>query len=105
MKKTLLVIIFSILALVGISEAKAYFVKPGDTLCGIAKTFGISCGQIIVQNPQIENPDVIYPKEEISISEDYLVDVYDILSPLGSLGGVVPVRPTEFKTSLNEQKT
>ena len=43
-----------------------YIVKSGDTLSGIARRFGISLNQII-QNNNIQNPNLIYPGQRIII--------------------------------------
>lgn len=37
-----------------------YTVVPGDTLSGIAQKFGISLSDLILANPQLKNPDLIY---------------------------------------------
>ncbi|HEX3028528.1 MAG TPA: LysM peptidoglycan-binding domain-containing protein [Clostridia bacterium] len=44
-----------------------YTVKPGDTLSTIANTFGICLEAIIATNPQITNPDLIFPGQQICI--------------------------------------
>jgi len=44
-----------------------YVVKKGDTMWGIAKTYGISLGELIKANPQVENPNLIYPGQRLNI--------------------------------------
>lgn len=44
-----------------------YIVQSGDTLYTIALGFGISLQALIAANPQIENPDLIYPDQTIRI--------------------------------------
>ena len=44
-----------------------YTVKPGDTLSAISVRFGISLKELIAANPQIKNPDLIYPGNKINI--------------------------------------
>lgn len=44
-----------------------YEVEEGDTLSSIAERFGVSTSLILKANPKIENPDKIYPKENIYI--------------------------------------
>jgi len=44
-----------------------YKVKPGDNLTGIAKRNGISLAQLLKANPQIKNPDLIFPGQHIHI--------------------------------------
>ncbi len=72
--KRIVFIMLSLLLLSGahISFALAqgvntYTVQPGDTLWLIAKKFQIGLSEIIEANPQIKNPDLIYPKQKINI--------------------------------------
>ena len=51
----------------GFVGGSQYFVKPGDTLSHIAKDHGVSLDSLIAANPQIKNPDLIYPGDEIRI--------------------------------------
>ncbi|MGI6286209.1 hypothetical protein MHOCP_13160 [Moorella humiferrea] len=44
-----------------------YIVKPGDTLSGIARMFGTTVDQILAANPQITDPNLIYPGQRICI--------------------------------------
>ncbi|MGI9862552.1 SafA/ExsA family spore coat assembly protein [Moorella naiadis] len=44
-----------------------YIVQPGDTLNGIASMFGTTVEQILAANPQITNPNLIYPGQRICI--------------------------------------
>ena len=44
-----------------------YVVKPGDTLYLIAQRFGTTVNAILRLNPQITNPDLIFPWQEIRI--------------------------------------
>ena len=62
MKKVLLTLLIS--SLLGCS-AYAYTVKQGDTLSKIAKSLGVSYQQLAEENG-IENPNLIYPGQEIS---------------------------------------
>ncbi len=47
-----------------------YTVQSGDTLSAIAEANGITLAEVIRLNPQIENPDLIHPGDEVTISED-----------------------------------
>jgi spore coat assembly protein SafA len=38
-----------------------YTVRKGDTLWGIAKRYGVTLSELIAANPQIKNPNLIYP--------------------------------------------
>lgn len=44
-----------------------YTVKSGDTLNEIADAFGLSLSDLIAANPQISDPDSIFPGQEINI--------------------------------------
>lgn len=44
-----------------------YTVKKGDTLWGIAKRHGTALADLIAANPQIKNPNLIYPGNEVRI--------------------------------------
>lgn len=44
-----------------------YTVQSGDTLWGISQKYGISLNQIISLNPQITNPDLIYPGQKVRV--------------------------------------
>lgn len=48
-------------------EPKTYKVKKGDTLSKIAKAHKVTLKKLIAANPQIKNPDLIYPGEIINI--------------------------------------
>lgn len=42
-------------------------VKKGDTLWGIAKSYGVTLAALIAKNPQIKNPNLIYPGDKVRI--------------------------------------
>ncbi|GAB6875355.1 SafA/ExsA family spore coat assembly protein [Thermaerobacter litoralis] len=44
-----------------------YTVQPGDTLFLIAQRFGVSLQALIAANPQIPNPNVIFPGQQICV--------------------------------------
>ncbi|QSZ28360.1 SafA/ExsA family spore coat assembly protein [Aceticella autotrophica] len=48
-----------------------YIVKPGDTMWSIANMYGISLDCLIKANPQIPNPNLIYPGQQICIPTHY----------------------------------
>lgn len=45
----------------------AYIVKKGDSLWAIAKQYGVALAELIRANPQIKNPNLIYPGDEVNI--------------------------------------
>lgn len=48
-------------------EVGTYVVQKGDTLSGIASRFGITLSQLLALNPQITNPNLIYPGQVINV--------------------------------------
>ena len=49
------------------AKPKVYSVKSGDTMCAIAKRNGMSLEQLVKKNPQIKNPNLIYPGNKINL--------------------------------------
>lgn len=47
--------------------AKVYIVRRGDTLSLIAKRHGLTLAQLRAKNPQIKNPNLIYPNQKINV--------------------------------------
>ena len=54
-------------AAVSSSHSGTYLVCKGDTLWGIAKRYGVALTNLIAANPQIKNPNLIYPGETVVI--------------------------------------
>ena len=50
-------------------SATTYKVVSGDSLWKIAKKFQVGLSEIIEANPQIKNPNLIYPNDVITIPE------------------------------------
>lgn len=44
-----------------------YTVQPGDTLLFIAQRFGVSPSALIAANPQLPNPHLIFPGQQLCI--------------------------------------
>lgn len=44
-----------------------YTVQPGDTLFIIAQRFGVPLSAVIAANPQIPNPNVLFPGERVCV--------------------------------------
>lgn len=49
------------------AAARTYTVKRGDTLWGIARRYGVTLLSLIAANPQIKNPNRIYPGNEVKL--------------------------------------
>ena len=50
------------------SEEKYYTVQEGDSLSAIASRYDTSVVKLILLNPQIKNPHLIYPGDVIRLS-------------------------------------
>lgn len=51
----------------GAKETAVYLVRKGDTLWGIAKRYGVTLTALIAANPQIKNPNLIYPGDRVTL--------------------------------------
>ena len=49
------------------AAAETYTVRKGDTLWGIAKRYDVTLAALIAANPQIKNPNLIYPGDKVRI--------------------------------------
>ena len=70
-----------------------YVVQQGDTLSGIAQKFGVSLADLKAANPQILNPDLIFPGQVVVVPSGplpgtYVVQRGDTLSELAEKFGV-----------------
>lgn len=62
-----------------------YTVKSGDTLLSIARIYKLSLQDILALNPQISDPNLIFPGQEINVSVDAGKDFGDIKLMLPNL--------------------
>jgi len=52
-----------------LSDPSKYLVKSGDNLSKIAQQHGVDLQSLIAANPQIKNPDLIFPNQSINIPQ------------------------------------
>lgn len=78
-----------------VPTGSTYAVRKGDTLSGIAAKYGISLNAIERLNPQIKNPNLIYPGQVIHVSGTvppitavYVVKSGDTLSGIAAAHGI-----------------
>ncbi|MDR0889291.1 MAG: SafA/ExsA family spore coat assembly protein [Oscillospiraceae bacterium] len=66
------------LLLVTSAFAASHTVRSGDTMWKIAVKYEVGCSEIIKANPQISNPDLIYPGQVLTVPEaDSKVSSYE----------------------------
>lgn len=70
MKKlaTILTSFLAFICIIGV--AQAYTVQRGDTLSQIAVNADLSLTELLKQNPQITNPNLIYPGQEVTLGKE-----------------------------------
>lgn len=91
MKKIIQSILVSLVAFICVySVANAYVVQSGDTMWKIAQNANLGLQELIGLNPQIDNPNLIYPGQEINTGS-------------GMLGATQ--RPSGYKTTLAQSLT
>lgn len=49
------------------SATRVHTVRRGDTLWGVARLYGVELAALIRANPQIKNPNLIYPGEAVRV--------------------------------------
>ena len=62
-------VLTGLLLTTGASAASTHTVVSGDTFWKIAVKYQVGCSEIIAANPQVKNPDLIYPGEILNIPE------------------------------------
>lgn len=67
-RKNLLVFLFVLMFSTNVfAQTQVYTVKSGDTMWKIAVKYEVGISEIISANPQIKNPNLIYPGQKINI--------------------------------------
>ena len=56
-------------ALTAGASAADHTVAPGDTMWKLAVRYQVGTGEIIAANPQVQNPNLIYPGQVLSIPQ------------------------------------
>lgn len=68
LNKSLFIVVFAMLVFPMTAHAEAtHAVKSGDTMWKIAVRYQVGLSEIIEANPQIKNPDLIYPNQKLKI--------------------------------------
>ncbi|XXM71070.1 SafA/ExsA family spore coat assembly protein [Lysinibacillus sphaericus] len=81
-----------------VSAAGTYTVKYGDTLWKIAVKHQVGVSELINANPQLNNPDVIYPGQSISIpdgdqtAQSYTYEVVKLVNAERVKAGLQPLK-------------
>lgn len=102
MKKIIKVIVLFVIAAALTSPALAmveHRVVKGDTMWKLSRAYGISLQSVIDANPQVENPDLIYPDEILNIPvdddygmSDYELEVVRLVNVRRSSAGLSPLK-------------
>ncbi len=104
MKKQLVSIIAGAQVLflgVGVSAMTTHRVVKGDTMWKISSKYDVKTADVISVNPQIENPDVIYPGDIINIptgntqASSYETEVVRLVNEIRSKNGLNPLTHDE----------
>lgn len=53
----------------GTAESVYHTVARGDTLWRLSRDYGLTLSELIALNPQIKNPNLIYPGEKVRVSQ------------------------------------
>lgn len=67
MKKLFCILMALLVLTVPAFAAETYTVQRGDTMWKIAVKYQVGTGEIISANPQVKNPDLIYPNQRLNI--------------------------------------
>jgi uncharacterized YkwD family protein/spore coat assembly protein SafA len=81
-----------------VSAASTYTVKYGDTMWKIAVKHQIGVSELISANPQLKNPDLIYPGQSIAIpggdqtAQNYTYEVVKLVNAERAKAGLAPLK-------------
>ncbi len=98
MKKTLIIILTVIMIasalVISVSAATSHTVVRGDTMWRIAKRYEVGISELKAANPEILNPDLIYPGQVLKIPEadshvsDYEMEVIRLVNEARAQNGL-----------------
>lgn len=80
--------------------AKTYIVVAGDTLWAIARMYRVSLPKLIAANPQITNPNLIYPGDRVAIPQPTPPPATDVGSGPASGHGAKSVLTAKYINSV-----
>jgi len=83
--------------------SKDYVVQHGDTMSSIAKSHGVSESDLAKANPQVLNPDVIYPGQHLTIPDPPKPAAAASSGGVKVDGGLNPSQYREAKDKLNDK--
>jgi LysM repeat protein len=74
----------------GNPSSGSYTVRSGDTMSGIAARRGLSLGALVRANPQVHNPNLIFPGQRLSIpgGDSYTPAPANNPPPTGGVSGI-----------------
>ncbi|MEL3971481.1 SafA/ExsA family spore coat assembly protein [Rossellomorea oryzaecorticis] len=81
-----------------VSAAGTYTVKYGDTMWKIAVKHQVGVSELIGANPQLNNPDLIYPGQSIAIpggdqtAQNYTYEVVKLVNAERAKAGFAPLK-------------
>ncbi|MCA1053781.1 SafA/ExsA family spore coat assembly protein [Rossellomorea aquimaris] len=102
--KLIFILLLSVTLVTGIgkdsevSAAGTYTVKSGDTMWKIAVKYQVGVSELISANPQLGNPDLIYPGQSIAIpgvdqtAQNYTYEVVRLVNAERAKVGLSPLK-------------
>ncbi len=85
------------MALCAPAQAAYHTVAAGDTMWKIASRYKVGTSEVISANPQVKNPDLIYPGQKLTIPEQnkavtsYESEVVRLVNEVRSQNGLKPL--------------
>lgn len=73
-----------------VAKDTVHTVQKGETLSGIAKASDVTLKSVVNANPQIKNPDLIHPGDQVNVPGAKTVDPTKVAQPKTDLGVYPP---------------